>query len=156
MGPHAFWTVWLAFWGELNTPSSYHAEPYYAGANQSGHILIGAALSATACLVHFVFFGEMPYKWVVGVSIVGGYLLFIEYMKQGWGHSDSIVDGAFLGIGVCAPLVALTEDPRTLQLEPNPVAFFWWLFCAVGSLAIYVFPRAARKYGWLHKRGWFQ
>lgn len=130
----------------MNTPDAFSDEPYFGGANQGVHILMGVAACAVVCLSWSWAFGEMPYKVPTACILAGLYMVLIEWMKQGWNGADSVVDSAFFTLGVCAPLVAFTEDPVTLQLEPQRGPFFAWLACAVVALAVYIYPRARRKY----------
>lgn len=137
--------VWRSFWGELNTPESFHDKPYEGALNQAGHILIGAVLAVVVCLGWLVAFGEMPHKWAVGLALVGGYLTVIECLRQGWQGADSVVDTAFVAQGVSLPLVTLSET-QSGALEVHAVEGLVGIGAAVLSLALYVYPRARRKW----------
>lgn len=140
------WEVWRSFWGELNTPDSFHDQPYEGALNQAGHIMIGAAASVVFCLLWQMACGEMPYRWAVGIGLSLAYLLLIECWRQGWQGADSIVDAAFVALGVSLPLVSLREV-RPGALEPKAFEGIVGLVCAVAALALYVYPRARRKWG---------
>lgn len=98
--------VWLAFWGELNTPSAYQDDPYGALANQSGHLALGAFLAAALSLAYCGIFGEMPFRWPVWASVVTTYLVAVEWLKQGWSGADSVIDSAFVALGAAAARVS--------------------------------------------------
>lgn len=141
---HAIWAFLVAFWGEINTPESYPDKPYEAALNQIGHLFIGALFSSGVCVVYAAAIGEMPYKWIVFSALVGGYAALIEWLQQGWAGADSIVDIGFVALGVVAPLVALTEDARTLQLVYNPGPFGLWTGTTAIILGLYIYPRVRR------------
>lgn len=139
--------VWLAFWGELNTPSAYQDDPYGALANQSGHLALGAFLAAALSLAYCGIFGEMPFRWPVWASVVTTYLVAVEWLKQGWSGADSVIDSAFVALGAAAPLVSLKEVafiPRVV-LEPQPREGLTLLAVIVVALAAHVYPRAVRR-----------
>lgn len=142
------WAVWLAFWGDLNTPESYPDRPDLAAANQGAHWGIGVALSAIVCLAWFAIFGEMPYREAVWVSVVTTYLVAVEWLRQGWRGVDSVTDGMFLGLGAALPLVALKERMTAAgpTLDPRPE---WGLPLIAATVVIYaahIIPRAVRRY----------
>lgn len=140
--------VWSSFWGELNTPSSFYADPYGALTNASGHMLLGLCLSAGLALAYCAAFGEMPFRWAVWAAVTFGYLILIEWLKQDWQKADSIKDGGFVALGAAIPLLALKEvafHPKVV-LEPKPVEGLAVLAVSVIALAAYVYPRAVRKW----------
>lgn len=141
-----FFAVWRMFWGDLNTPDSFPDDPYQAGLNQAGHVLVGAILAVVTCLGWYLVAGEMPYKWAVWLTLVGGYLTLIECWRQGWAGADSIVDTAFVGMGVSLPLVTLSET-QSGALQVHAVEGLVSIGAAVVALAVYVYPRARRKWG---------
>lgn len=142
------WSVWKAFWGELNTPDSFQDDPYGAVTNQSAHVLWGLWASVAICMGYLAIMGEMPDRIAVFLLIAFGYPILIEKFTQRWSGADSIVDTMFVSLGAAAPLVSLKEvafkpnlDLR-LQFEgtvaimvaiPVLLLAHWW-------------PRAARKY----------
>jgi hypothetical protein len=139
--------VWLAFWGELNTPSSFRADPQGALVNQVGHVALGAFLSSTLALAYCAVAGEMPFRWPVWAAITLGYLLTVEWFVQRWSGPDSLIDGGFVSLGAAAPLAALREVAflPSVKLEPQPVQGLAVLAMIVVALAAYVLPRARQK-----------
>ena len=141
-------SVWQSFWGELNTPSSFHDDPVGAVENQVGHISQGAFITAAICLIYGAWFGEMPYRWPTWVGVALGYLVLIEWVKQGWKGADSLADGGFFVLGSATVLVAFKELPHDskvvleLQIGPGLAA----LAAIVIALAAYVYPRAVMKW----------
>lgn len=138
--------IWKSFWGELNTPDSFSDQPYEGALNQAGHIMIGATAAVILCLLWQMAFGEMPYRWAVGLGLSIGYLLLIECLRQGWQGADSVVDAAFVSLGVALPLISLREV-RPGALEPQAIPGIVGLLCAAAALGLYVYPRARRKWG---------
>jgi hypothetical protein len=135
-----------AFWGELNTPSSFRADPYGALTNQAGHVAFGAFIAAAICLIYGAWFGEMPYRWPTWVCVTFAYLLLVEWRQQGWKGADSLIDGGFVSLGAAAPLVALKEvsaHPKVI-LEPQTDEGLAILGAIVVALSAYVYPRALR------------
>lgn len=147
------WAVWLAFWGELNTPSSYRADPYGALTNAASHILLGMFFVVLISLLYCLAAGEMPVRFYVWAVVTLGYLFVVERLLQEWNGPDSIVDAGFVGLGAAAPLVALKEvsfQPM-VALEPKPLQGLVALAAIVVALAVYVLPRAVRK--WRENQG---
>jgi hypothetical protein len=144
-----FFAVWRMFWGDLNTPDSFHDRPYEAGLNQIGHIALGAIAVCVACLAWSMFYAEMPYKAAVWLAVTGGYAVIIEAWRQGWAGADSVVDSAFFGMGAAIPLVALSEAAirPEIKLVANEVEGLAAIATAFVALAVYVYPRARRKWG---------
>lgn len=139
--------IWRAFWGEMNTPGSYPADPYGAAANQLGHMALGAVAAAVLCMGWAAVTGEMPYRLVSGIALVLAYTVAIEWWRQGWQRADSIIDTLFVALGIAAPMASLREaaiDP--IRLDPDPPVFFWWLAVAATCFALYIYPRARRAY----------
>jgi hypothetical protein len=130
-----------AFWGDLNDPSTYAADPYGAAVNQLGHIALGSAAVVAICAAWALIYGEMPYRWGTGIAVVVLYAFVVEFWIQKWFGSDSTVDTAFVAMGAAAPLVSLHEASF------RPVNTLVWLACAVLALAVYIWPRAMRAYG---------
>jgi hypothetical protein len=141
--------VWRAFWGELNTPDNFKDRPYEAGLNQLGHIALGAVAVCVACLAWSMVVGEMPYKALAWLLVLGLYVVVIEWWRQDWQGADSVVDSAFFGIGAAIPLVALSETAihPEVRLGVNAVEGLVSICAAGVSLAVYVYPRARRKWG---------
>ena len=140
--------VWRSFWGELNTPESFHDKPYEGGMNQAVHWLMGGVAVVVICLAWAVAYGEMPYKIPTWVCVTGGYAILIEWLRQGWKRVDSLIDTYFLGLGAALPLVTVSEAAfrPEIKLVPNPVEGLIGIGAAVLSLAVYVYPRAKRKW----------
>lgn len=135
--------VWSAFWGELNTPDSFHARPYAALTNGAGHILLGLWCSAAISLAYCLATGEMPYRWTVWLLVTALYLWLIERIKQDWQKADSVIDGGFVSLGAAVPLAALKEvsfHPKVV-LEAQPVWGLVVLAAVPIALAAYVTPR---------------
>ncbi len=141
--------VWRAFWGELNTPDDFHDKPYEGGMNQAVHWIMGGIAVITICLVWAITYGEMPYKIPTWCAVTGGYALIIEYWRQGWNGADSVRDTYFFGLGAALPLVSLSEVAfrPEIKLVPNAVEGLIGIGVTVLSLAVYVYPRARRKWG---------
>lgn len=137
----------MAFWGELNTPSAYRADPYGALKNQVGHVAFGAFLASALSLGYCAWFGEMPFRWPIWAAITLGYLLTVEWFVQRWSGPDSLIDGGFVSLGAAAPLAALKEVALypSVTLEPQPVQGLVVLGVIVLALAVYVIPRALQK-----------
>jgi hypothetical protein len=140
--------VWQSFWGELNTPNAFRADPYGALTNASGHVLLGLAASSFISLAYCALVGEMPVRGWVWLVVTFGYLWLIERVVQSWSGPDSIRDGAFVSLGSAVPLVALKEVSiqPIVVLEPQPLQGLVALAAVVVALAAYVFPRARRKW----------
>lgn len=142
-------SIWRMFWGDLNTPDSFHDDPYQAGLNQLGHIALGAAAVCAACLLYALLMDEMPHKALTWLLVTGGYALIIECLRQGWAGADSVVDSVFFGMGAAIPLISLSEvaiRPH-IKLVPNEIEGLVSIGAAVVALAVYVYPRARRKWG---------
>lgn len=149
-----FISVWRMFWGDLNTSDSFYDKPYEGGMNQAVHILIGIALVCIVCLGYALLMSEMPYKTLTWLTITGGYAVVIEGWRQGWMEEDSLVDTAFVGLGAAIPLVALSEvsfRPH-IKLVPNETEGMISICIAIITLAIYVYPRAKRKWEASHDK----
>lgn len=143
-----FLSIWRMFWGELNTPDSFYDKPYEGGMNQAIHILIGIALVCIICLGYALLTGEMPYKSLTWLTVTAGYAVLIESWRQKWMGEDSLVDTAFVSLGAIIPLVSLSEvsfQPN-IKLVPNEIEGLVSICVAIVALAIYVYPRAKRKW----------
>lgn len=140
------WSIWRAFWGDLNTPSTYYADPYGAAVNQISHMALGAVAVVAICAAWALIYGEMPYRWGAGVAVVVLYAAVIELGVQRWSGQDSTVDTAFVAMGAAAPLVSLHEVTflPAIRLEFYAGNALTWLVCAVATLAVYVAPRIRR------------
>lgn len=141
-------TILRAFWGDLNTPSSFPNDPQGALTNQIGHLALGAFLAAFISLIYCAMAGEMPFRWAVWAGVSAAYLVMIEWLKQDWQKADSLIDGAFVSLGAAAPLAALKEvsfQPK-VALEPQPEQGLAVLAVCLVALAAYVYPRAVRKW----------
>lgn len=141
-------SVWKAFWGDLNTPSSFPDDPEGGLKNQASHILIGFYFAACLCIAHALIAGEMPHREGVWLAVTVSYFWLIEIRRQQWQGADTLIDTAFVGLGAAVPLVSLKEvafqpdiDLR-LQL-PGAVVIFVAIPVA---LATYAIPRIFRKY----------
>ena len=139
--------VWLAFWGELNTPSSFRADWYGAMTNAVGHIAMGAFLASALSLAYCAWAGEMPFRWPVWAAITLGYLLTVEWFVQRWSGPDSLIDGGFVSLGAAAPLASLREVAffPSVKLEPQPLQGLTVLAVILLALAAYVLPRLRQK-----------
>lgn len=137
------------FWKELNTPDNFHANPYFGGLNQVGHVAIGAFFAGMICVIYGVIFGEMPYKTaVLGVMAVF-YGFGIEVRVQKSSLSDGLADTAFFLLGACAILFSFTEvavSNSEILLKLNRAEAVLSLVCIVLALVLYILPRAVRKY----------
>lgn len=142
------WSVWRAFWGELNTPSSFPADPEGGGKNQAAHILIGFYLASVVCILWALAIGEMPHRLAVWPAVTLTYFWLIELRRQQWQGADTLIDTAFVGLGAAVPLVSLKEiafDPAIDLRLQMPGAVVVFLAIPVMLLA-YVAPRIFRKY----------
>lgn len=140
--------LWLAFWGDLNTPSSFADDPEGGGKNQATHILIGFYLAAVVCIAWALAIGELPHRMAIWPAVTLTYFCVIELRRQQWQGADTLIDTGFVGLGAAVPLVSLKEiafqpeiDMR-LQL-PGAVVVFVAIPLA---LLAYVAPRIFRKY----------
>lgn len=141
----AFLAVWQSFWGELDTPSSFPDDWYGAATNQGTHWAIGLVLSSAICQVFFVIFGEMPYREVVWLTVVSGYLLH-EIRRQGWDGVDTITDTMFVSLGAAFPLVSLKEIGTGAERSLAPKAESGLLLLAATLIiyAAHIIPRLVR------------
>jgi len=140
--------IW-AFWGELNNPTAYESDPYGAAVNQLGHVALGAFAVSAVCVVWQLVFGEMPYRVPTWLILTASYAVLIEWAVQGWSRADSIIDTAFVALGFLIPLASFKEvgryrDGVTLYLDAPTSGMC--LTTLLIMLAIYVTPRAIRKY----------
>ncbi len=140
--------VWRAFWGDLNTPSSFPDDPEGGLKNQASHILLGLYLSACLCIAYALIYGEMPHRVGVWFAVTITYFWLIELRRQQWQGADTLIDTGFVGLGAAVPLVSLKElafhpeiDLR-LQLTGAVVVFV----AIPVALAAYGVPRIFRKY----------
>ena len=138
--------MWRAFWGELNRPETFARDPYGALTNQAGHVLLGGVAVCAVCASWALAFGEMPHRWPTGLILIALYAVMIEWWRQGWRRGDSILDTAFVALGVAGPLVTLVEVRfrPVIELQLQPWAFLLWLVCTVAALGVYVAPRIKR------------
>jgi hypothetical protein len=142
-------SLFAAFWSELNDPSTYRDDPYGAAVNQLGHVALGAFTVSAVCVIWQLVFGEMPYRVPTWLILTAGYAVLIEWAIQGWSRADSIIDTGFVALGFLIPLASFKEvgryrDGVTLYLDA-PVSGACLAATAV-MLAVYVAPRAVRKY----------
>ena len=140
--------VWRAFWGELNSPSDFSDQPYVGALNQIGHIAIGREAVTLIC-AGLVFVGWPVNAWLVALFVATFYAVVIELIRQKWMGADTIVDTAFVALGATyAPLaLQLTPSGRWVRTEEATMAVVCWIVIVVAALALYVYPRAKRKYG---------
>lgn len=141
-------SLWLAFWGDLNTPSSFPADPEGGLKNQGWHILIGFYLSACLCIVWALIAGEMPHRAGVWLTVTAGYFWVIELRRQQWQGADTLIDTAFVGLGAALPLVSLKEVALRPEIDLRlQMAGAVLVFVAIPvALAAYGLPRLYRKY----------
>ena len=139
--------IWRAFWGELNTPFDFSDQPYYGALNQIGHIAIGREAVTLIC-AGLASVGWPVDAWFVAMSVVTFYAVAIELWRQKWMGADTIVDTAFVALGATyAPLaLQLTPSGRWVRTEEATMAVVCWIVIVVAALALYVYPRAKRKY----------
>lgn len=137
-----------AFWGDLNTPNKFHADPQGAFVNQLGHMAAGNAAAIFLCYVYLLAMAEMPSRWGVFLLIVAVYLVGIEWIKQGWSKADSFIDGGFVALGAAVPLSGLKElrFQPTVELGIRPIEGLAVMAVCLVALAAYVYPRAVRKW----------
>lgn len=137
------------FWAELNTPDTFHADPYGGGMNQLGHIALGAFFAGLAYVVIGVLFGEMPYKVAMLASMLFLYGGVIEWQVQGSSLKDGAQDTLFFMLGVLIPTISFSEvragsDGIFLRLETGPAIAA--MAASKVCLILYIIPRAWRKY----------
>lgn len=138
------------FWDELNTPTDYYDDPYGGLTNQISHVALGAFLFGFLCVMFAAITGEMPHKATASVVVIALYGGVIEVWVQRSGLVDALQDTFFFGAGVTVIASSFTEfsvGPRgdiLLRLEVQSA--FAVLGMIVLSLALYIIPRAARKY----------
>jgi hypothetical protein len=130
------------FWAELNTPDTFHADPYGGGMNQLGHIALGAFFSGLAYVVVGVLFGEMPYKVAMLASMLFLYGGVIEWQVQG----SSLKDGART---VCAGVGSSEYTPEETRQKNMPLSAFVGEPCNLptGEYTLYAYwhPRDDRR-----------
>lgn len=140
--------VWLAFWGDLNTPSSFPSDPAGAATNQSAHMFWGLIAAIVSCMVWHAIFGEMPFRVATWAVLTLAYAVVIEKWQQSWSGPDSIIDTGFWSLGAAIPLFSLKEvsfRPKVvLELQERDT----WIVLAVVAVAMmaYILPRAVRKW----------
>ena len=117
-------SMWKAFWQDLNTPSDFRGDPYGELTNQSAHTFWGIVLAGVFCLVSLVRFGAFPEKEIAAIVVTLPYLLN-ELFVQRWKGWDTIADVFFYAIGGYGLLASLSEIviDDNVYLDPNPVAF---------------------------------
>jgi hypothetical protein len=142
------WGVWRAFWGDLNTPSDFSSQPYFGALNQIGHIAIGREAVTLICIAYAAAFGAVPNAWFAALFFVLFYAVVIEIWRQKWVGRDTVVDSCFVAIGAAyTPLaLQLTPSGRWVRTQEATTAVLVWIFIAVLALALYVYPRAKRRY----------
>ncbi len=137
------------FWGDLNTPESYATDWYNALTNQSSHFGWAALIVCFICALWGLYYGEMPYKWTLWLTVVFSYSFFVEYVKQGWKRLDSPNDTYFIALGAAGPLVSLYEarfNPEiVLMMTYDGWGFIIWASVVIVSFAAHVVPRIIRK-----------
>lgn len=140
--------IWLAYWGRVNEPSSYWADPEGASKNQLSHWAIGLWLSASSCMGYALIFGEMPSRLAVWCVLTLGYFRLIELMKQGWQGPDSVIDTMFFSLGAAVPLVPLNEVSfyPEIDLSLNEEAGLALMGTTLVLFIAHVAPRARRWY----------
>ena len=138
------------FWAELNTPTDYAADPYGGATNQIGHIALGAVLFGGICLAYAAKFGEMPVKEYSALPMIVFYFFVVELWHQRSPIKDAIQDAFFFACGVMIIATSFTEvssdHPDYILLRLERANAFAALSVIVVSLALYIIPRAARKY----------
>lgn len=91
-------------------PDNFRAQPYAWLTNQTSHMGLGFILAVLACLLHFVAFGEYPYRAAIWVMVFIGYFGWAELTMQGWRGGDTIEDTIFVvGYGAGGTLWTLHE-----------------------------------------------
>lgn len=144
--------VWRAFWRDLNTPEDFADQPVKGATNQVGHIAIGCAVTAGLCSAWVQLFGDGALTWprvaATAIFVVLVYLFAIEFGRQGWAGRDTVEDTAFVALGAVLPavLMQMTPSGRWIRLDEASAAFLVWLAVTCGALALYVYPRARRKW----------
>lgn len=141
------WAVWLSFWGDLNTPSSFPDDPEGGMKNQASHVLIGLILSAWVCVGWALVAGEMPYRLGVWCAVVSTYFWF-EMKRQEWQGADTLIDTGFVGLGAAVPLVSLKEvafQPE-IDLRLQLAGAILILIAIPVAVLAYGAPRMVRKY----------
>lgn len=138
--------IWQAYWGRLNEPSSYWADPEGASKNQLSHWAIGLWLSGTLCLFYAFQFGEMPSRLFVWSLLTIGYFILIEWTKQGWQGPDSVIDTMFFSLGAAVPLVPLKEASfyPEIQLVLREREGLALMLGTAVLYALHIAPRARR------------
>jgi hypothetical protein len=144
-----FGSALRSFWGDLNTPGTYYADPVGGAGNQGTHVLMAGCVTVAVCVFWAVFYGEMPYRWPLWLAVVFGYAVGVEWLSQGWSGKDSSADTYFVGLGAAGPLVSLYEVTYRpeIKLGFNEFECGVWLVVLVVSMAAYIWPRAMRAYG---------
>lgn len=139
--------VWASFWGELNTPSNYRADPYGAAANQLAHWGGGVAAAGAFCLIWLLCFGQMPFRLMVLCIVTGAYFFLVELVRQRWQGADSITDTMFVSLGASFALFSLEEVAfiPELRLDARPEAGLSILGASLIIYAAHIYPRAVRK-----------
>jgi hypothetical protein len=143
------WSIWRAFWEDLNTPENYAAQPVLGLTNQAGHMAGAFVASAGSASAWTQIFGWVPSLWITAGVVIAGYLIVIELVTQKWQGRDTISDTSFWSLGAVLPavVISLTPSGRWIRVEELSSGFLFWLACATVALVLYAWPRAKRAYG---------
>jgi hypothetical protein len=144
-----FWSIWRAFWEDLNTPEDFVAEPVKGVTNQAGHMAGAFVASAGIASAWTQILGWVPSLWITAGVVIAGYLIVIELVTQKWQGRDTISDTSFVSLGAVLPAItiSLTPSGRWIRVEELSSGFLFWLACATVALVFYAWPRAKRASG---------
>ena len=144
-----FWSIWRAFWEDLNTPEDFVAEPVKGVTNQAGHMAFAFVASAGIASAWTQIFGWVPSLWITAGIVIACYLIVIELLTQKWQGRDTISDTSFVSFGAVLPAItiSLTPSGRWIRVDELSSGFLFWLACATVALVLYAWPRARRAYG---------
>ena len=120
-------------------PDDFRGRPYGFTTNQISHAAAIGFLFIVygSCLLWFLAFGELPYKWLIAVVGGAGYLAY-ELFYQGWYGADTVEDWWFVNAyGVWGPLAAFSEASPEVAKHVEAATFTGDLFAALPFVILF-------------------
>ena len=99
----------LCLFKELATQSNFKGDWYGWLTNQVSHASLGVFLTWIACVICYIFIGDLPYKFNVFTALAFAYIVW-ELVIQEWAGWDSVEDFLFVIVyGVGGTLLAFSQ-----------------------------------------------
>lgn len=105
--------VWAKMWAimseDLKTSDNHNNWFEYAKSHLA-HIMLGTLSAGVAAYVYFVTYGELPYKWALGATMIALWALYeigTQWRARGWGNFE---DWIFLGVYGSAGIVIVARE----------------------------------------------